>query len=988
MKELKKINVKTINVKTIKKAVALVLAFAVMAGLVLFTPALRLQTAAVDGEASAIVSASNVFEALGIDTSKASEGSALTPSMSPYGSEMVSIVEVDELFIGGHVTGVSDNYANGSILYGHNMSYEASINDYVSNAAWSATSTGITGRTAATTIRINATSGGFKDYVAVYSATSNGANVSFNLDLIDPLVAGSRTRIATGISTIPHDEEVLYSPDFMGFMQIASGDVDGDGNTEIVIISHSVVSSRHTAKIIVYKMGATLSSWTGTVVDTLTLGSSTSMFNTAVYNRTTVSLAVGDLNRDGRADIAASFCYPDGSFARAMCQVYYADKEGRFNAVESEIVISRKELLLKRRVGVPTNNPLSPLATADINCMPFMSYGISIADADGMPGNELLVAWTGVGPGNTSSPPNYFYTASVYSYKFAINKSDATNLAKNKHLFETVAVNETHTGTVLIASQWTEYTPLSYGPLQITAVNLDGPATLPFIIINGVEHKCDSKGGIYTPVSGDPAVNRYRYYMPILALDFTGTDGGYLNYYYSDYSKNSSNVNVDYVRHVDKARMVTQVFNKRYSEFGPAFFVATPNTDNDSIIIKLREHRVLYTDPVVLAAIASPPFFKDMAYVSDPAHATDGSTSCGKSHASGTGKTNGSTITAGAYVSVEGKTKTPFSVDAKFEAEAEYHHGWTYEYEETEETTTMITYTVKNGYDMVVLYTIPVDMFVYDAYKPADETGTKYAVLTYTIGIPNSAEETCISIEKYNEVYEMYSDILPNIGEEVFTHTAGKPDTYPKSVYGFRNPFYIRDNNNEEVYSTLGGEGSSVTQTLTISNSTGEVRGHTNGYDFKAGGGVEVGEGSFSATAGVTQGGEWTKGEIVTETESSEYTATVPAVPEIYKEAYDFKWHVFQYEYSKGTQHFPVVTYAVDAVSMPAELPDDFGVYGTSGNSVTLYWTPSRNDTGSMEYYIYVVTEFTNKKYYSDKIPHSDPNFDEDEGVYKTTIPG
>ena len=62
--------------------------------------------------------------------------------------------------------------------------------------------------------------------------------------------------------------------------------------------------------------------------------------------------------------------------------------------------------------------------------------------------------------------------------------------------------------------------------------------------------------------------------------------------------------------------------------------ISIPDTDNDSILLKYNKHRFFWADPVILAALASPPYFDSLP--NDMY--SNSQTTYGKSLTSSTGK--------------------------------------------------------------------------------------------------------------------------------------------------------------------------------------------------------------------------------------------------------------------------------------------------------------------------------------------------------------
>lgn len=146
--------------------------------------------------------------------------------------------------------------------------------------------------------------------------------------------------------------------------------------------------------------------------------------------------------------------------------------------------------------------------------------------------------------------------------------------------------------------------------------------------------------------------------------------------------------------------------------------------------------------------------------------------------------TKTSTISLGAYVSFEHDINFLGIHLGTIEAETEFTHGWTTETEDTSTIAQTVEYGSIGGQDTVALYSIPMDVYVYDAYVPNGD-GT-YNEQTMTVNLPYNAVIKTLTLSDYDAVAADY-DALPQIGGTILTHTLGDPASYPKSTAGLTN---------------------------------------------------------------------------------------------------------------------------------------------------------------------------------------------------------
>jgi hypothetical protein len=363
------------------------------------------------------------------------------------------------------------------------------------------------------------------------------------------------------------------------------------------------------------------------------------------------------------------------------------------------------------------------------------------------------------------------------------------------------------------------------------------------------------------------------------------------------------------------------------------------NTDQDTSFMEYTgRHYVVYTDPEVLAVIASAPFFKDVANMEGgDDHVGNSETTYSSSTGSEQGSTTSNTISAGAYFGIDAEI-TVFGVQvASFEMETEYSHGWTWETEKTSTLEQTITYGTAAGEDAVAFYSIPMEVYEYTLYTPVTDSSNRvigYEEQTMTVNIPHTAAVSVLSLDKYESIAADYPE-LPRISGTVLTHEIGDPATYPSSANGYRDA---------EVYSGnwagVGYGSGFIAQEIAMGTGTTKSYSQTNSFSFKIGGGAGV------VKAGVTVGSEWGRGTATTTTEGSTFAATIVNMPlEAEDYGYYFAWKLFTYNYSDGRTSFPVVNFLVTDVTTPPTVPDDFDwdTETTTDTSVDLTWSYTGN---------------------------------------------
>ena len=366
-----------------------------------------------------------------------------------------------------------------------------------------------------------------------------------------------------------------------------------------------------------------------------------------------------------------------------------------------------------------------------------------------------------------------------------------------------------------------------------------------------------------------------------------------------------------------------------------------PNTDNDTAILKYTgKHYYTYSDPEVLAVLASPPYYADLANDDDDSQMIESSTAYGKSKGSGGGTTHSNSFSVGVYTSWE-KTWSMLGVElASAEAEFSINNTFTWETQKTSSLEYAVEYATMAGVDTVVLYSMPIETYVYEAQIP---NGSGYDTQTMTVNIPYEPSIQTLSLEKYNTIYHTYKDILPDVSRAL-THTVGDPGSYASgtsSLPGDRQQTLVYTGDPSTI-----GKGSQNTQTQSISMTNEEE----NSFNYELEVETKAGAGMGGVKVGVTAGYSHGAGSVHITTAGSSYTATMNGLPsQADKYGYDFNWKLVGFLYQGK---YPVVTYLVTSVKEPPLLPENFGANEeqTTTDRIALEWDYSGNAAGFVLY--------------------------------------
>jgi len=378
-----------------------------------------------------------------------------------------------------------------------------------------------------------------------------------------------------------------------------------------------------------------------------------------------------------------------------------------------------------------------------------------------------------------------------------------------------------------------------------------------------------------------------------------------------------------------------------------------PNTDVDTSILKYTgNHYFRYTDPKVLAVLASPPYFKDLLGRDDLAGSyAESETSYSSSEGSSDGVIAHASINAGVYASME-QDISIFGVKiGSVEAELAFHAEFTWETQYTTELNQTIEFQTTPGEDVVALYSIPMEIYEYEATMLDSDTG-EFVTQVMSVNVPHIAAVTVMPVEKYNMIAKNF-DILQPVDKSVLSHTLGDPSSYPSSADGY-NDAVVYDGDWSAVGYTSTEGGTSIKQEIEMTSEFENSFELSVGMDYKAGAGVG------GVVTGYTIGGEIGAGYVMVSTEGSTFSGSLQSMPSEAEEfGYYHVWKVFYYEYSNGEVEFPVVSYVVTDVSAPAPLPEDFeqNIGNTTDKQIALRWSYDKVVSGFQIYRYYEFPE-------------------------------
>jgi hypothetical protein len=331
------------------------------------------------------------------------------------------------------------------------------------------------------------------------------------------------------------------------------------------------------------------------------------------------------------------------------------------------------------------------------------------------------------------------------------------------------------------------------------------------------------------------------------------------------------------------------------SEAPVAPVLLAPNVDHDSLVLSYDagEHRLVFTEPVVIAALAAAPCHRDLGQDLSRCRTEYGTA---KSESVQTEDT--STVTAGATVGAQNKfglfgAEVGLEVLARVQARASRVTSRAYT------LTKRIVYVTGPIEDTVVFTTIPYDQYTYTVRSHPDP---EMIGARLVVSLPRSPIELQVSRDFYNE----HVIDGPLIDEAIFSHRAGDARSYPSAADKDR---LLASHDGFFIGPQAVGQGTGI-QTLSINVFEASGGGSSWGVDFSL---------DLKATVGTTilgfsvGGGVGHSLQIMHGKESS-YVGSVTNLPgdRFAEHGYRFGLFTYVHEDPGSARQFEVVNYWIE----------------------------------------------------------------------------
>lgn len=919
--------------------------------------------------------AADIFTALGFDTSVQPAGYDAETTTNPYGRETVLGNQIFEALAisknyGTTIYGKDDNDVDPSTVVAA-LPIKSPIIDMemIAVAAGDLDGDGLPGEV----VQVG--------YDSVPDSADAGVNANLQLQLYDAKneVLGTQKTIGkvNAGRTAPAGGNKLayYDHAWQNMLQVTAGDYDNDGTMEIAVY----VGENSNARVDIYKFQRTSQTDEDDWLDIANWDRVWTHVLSHQYNNTPnmVSLASGDFNRDGTDDLGISY----GHFAPNGSSFVIGDTSALilWGATSDMLQTSSPIDLAEKQLGEKLTRV--SLTTGDLD-----GDGYKELIATGQPSSDIEGYYSTSGGNNSQRAIiTYLYNGTD---GLTITYSGIMNTVSGKYVqmedvtawqssngFDDVyrSLPVMRTNAAAFKPQGAEYTYLyldsclyAFVEGQLTLVmslddsgNIDGKGNglggdgrwAAQDVVDNVVYNDDfysEFGAVAADINGDG--------YDILITSIYGEESGYNHHISNTFTLYGTQNGGLATQHEGTAVGYSRgesadgtILYERYFIGDPSLGFIAPvmvDVDLDTTIIKYTgNHYLKYSDPKIHAVIAAAPYFDDVERVSGYDYAWQNTTSYSKMQGDGESKYVAVDLEAGFWLQQEftsGGGKAVFEEAAMVTLEWQDADTWT--------TQNTLTFETSGNEDAVAFFSTPIECYEYDIYTP--NANGKYDVETTVISRAFESVYQTISLDYYESIRKDFST-LPAIAGEILKSTPGDPASYPSSKSGYD---IIKEWDREPAGVSFGT--GAVSQEIAYEHEQSEEFNVGATVDFKVGGGGELEEVLTQTDLDVTGGFQFSlnpsKGWAEIDLDGTTYSGTVANMPEEFRDyGYYFNWElfVFKHQLSKDDS-FPVITYLVNDVSAPPELPDDFQQdYGRSeSDKNVITWT---YDGAFDSFYIY-----------------------------------
>lgn len=755
-----------------------------------------------------------------------------------------------------------------------------------------------------------------------------------------------------------------YVQEMDAIMDVAAADVNGDGKDELFVYAGRWKDENSTryAYVDVFDTASMKSSMKRIDELKINAGKSSSyqqatQWQWQIEKIPVVTLAGGDLDRDGKEEIAVTASAPtdNSNVASAAHLTVFTEESGTLTPVSGLDTVSLAD---------------GEHAMVSANC----AFGTFSLPDTGITGTVLITA--GYQSNNASSAHDSgAYTTAAYRFAYYDPQSKKFKLSE----YRTQALGDS--GKKIAQSYIDDpdedyYRPI-HAPIALGCADMEGIGannSNDEVLLGGEIYDFDTTGGITTQLSSvsvctsqvningknkakeqvwisdvqagvvdsnpsgtsevDQDNNWRESFVYVAGVHRKEPVNGSDDYYWMDLgaayltgAKSGASDNTKNHIFYSTQEGVIAESSRRNDNTGTFVSLALPDFGNDSITMRYVADYTVYTNPEVYAVLQATPYFADLNETYD--YIGNGGTAYGTSKSTGDTKTASVSQALGVYHSLE------VQAFAGGEYEVELSASYSYDYAESTEIEHSVTYNAQaGGGDMAVVYTIPYQYYIYEMYDPDSKqwsTTILPAALDPTVAV--------LDVESYDEIAAETKGLEPISGNLLYS-TPGEPETYANQPAGTREFTF------NGAYAHTGASSTTADTTQEITKTTGKEHSHAFNLELNykvGGGGALLGNKGYVGVTGSTgAGGGWSKSSA----DGTAFSGTVDSLPAEATQ-YGFHWKLIVNNAQLGDTPVWIVGYEVKNVKQPPRMPQNLTVTEVSTSTVDLEWESS----GGAAYY-------------------------------------
>jgi len=335
-----------------------------------------------------------------------------------------------------------------------------------------------------------------------------------------------------------------------------------------------------------------------------------------------------------------------------------------------------------------------------------------------------------------------------------------------------------------------------------------------------------------------------------------------------------------------------------------------------------------FSDPRIVAVLGAAPYYKELAYGDNLKNSVTNSG----------GDDNGFITTAGMSFGYNNNSSIYGTKVNSSDIETLIKQKITNSWKSSISVSKNFGISSNNNDDMVVVSTIPYDIYYYNVYNSGNKSES------ISMNIPYAPVIKIMSLVDYNQAVSVNKlTNVATVSADVLKHTAGNPRTYPGDNINLSNATGKKTIKGSK-FIDMGSDNSLWRQSIaagSLSDPSFDTSFMEN-VSFKASaGGIYVGmDGKSGYNSTVTT-------SILP---STVFNGSVPNLPQG-NENYKFSWNLAAYNYDlpvgNSTQRCTVLAYLVNPIAgTPPAVPDNFRVVSSSASSATFEWDKVTNATG------------------------------------------